>query len=305
MSINNFNVRRDLLKKIACVSSVPLAPFVLTGHKSRAASPSPRIISLDYGVATTLIALGNFPVGIASADHWDRWVQEPALPDTVADIGHDLVVNKEVIAALQPDLVFLTPYTMAHQDALRRITDVEIISVYQEGTQPMDRSFIETQRIADIIGAPEKGAAYIAKVKAKLDAARQLVDKLSLPPITMVNFMDARHVRVFGTNSLYQNVIDFIGLENGWKGETNYWGFRTIGLEDLAISSQGDMDLIVFEPVVEDIRPTLANSPLWKDLPVVKQNRMTILPAVLMFGMLPSIERFIDIVLGHLEAKYK
>ncbi|WP_420548047.1 ABC transporter substrate-binding protein [Curvivirga sp.] len=305
MSINFFETRRDLLKKMICVSSASLLPTLLSNQVSHAAETSPRIISLDYGVSTTLIALGSYPVGIASADHWDRWVKEPVLPDTIADIGHDLVVNKEVIAALKPDLIFLTPYTMAHQATLEKLADTEIISVYQEGTQPMDRSFIETQRIAEVIGVPEKGAAYIEKVKTKLDLAKQLVSKLSLPPITMVNFMDARHVRVFGANSLYQNVMDYIGLENGWKGETNYWGFRTIGLEDLAISSQGDMDLIVFEPVVEDIRPTLANSPLWKDLPVVKQNRMTILPAVLMFGMLPSVERFIDIVLGHLEAKYK
>ena len=47
------------------------------------------------------------------------------------------------------------------------------------------------------------------------------------------NTDNARHVRVFGDNSLYQAVIDRLGLENVWTRDTNLWGFTLVGIEEL------------------------------------------------------------------------
>ena len=84
--------RRSILKSL----------FGCAAMASGTASATPgvqRVVSLDYAAAETLISLGLPPVGVQSADRWDRWVVEPALPSSVVNIGQDLVVNLEVIAS--------------------------------------------------------------------------------------------------------------------------------------------------------------------------------------------------------------
>ncbi|MFD1378870.1 hypothetical protein [Fodinicurvata halophila] len=49
--------------------------------------------------------------------------------------------------------------------------------------------------------------------------------------------------------------------------------------------------------------PTLDNSPLWTRLPPVEAGRFSVLPPVLMFGMLPSALRFARVLSHHLEGE--
>src|SRR3546814_5408020 len=71
----------------------------LTPRLLKAATTAPRkVVSLDYGIATTLLALGIVPAGVAAADRWDRWVVEPELPPGVVDLGKDQEVNLELLA---------------------------------------------------------------------------------------------------------------------------------------------------------------------------------------------------------------
>lgn len=281
----------------AAIAAVPFAPAL--------AETAPlRVVSLDYGITTTLIELGRPPVGAASAAIWDRWVREPALPASVVDVGTDLVVNLELIARLAPDLILMTPYTASASQALARVAPIETVTLYAEGGQPLERALNATAWIAERIGIKEEGQRFIAAFEQKIVEAKARVAAINAPPLALINFMDVRHARVYGRNSLYQNVLDRVGLQNAWQGETNYWGFRTIGLEELARDARRDMELIIFEPIVDEVQPTLARSPLWHDLPVVRENRYAILPPVLMFGMLPSAKRFLDLVLAHLEAHY-
>lgn len=292
--------RRAFLAGAAAACLMPIAQsLAATGQNA-----TPRVISLDYGIATTLLALGVTPIGVASADRWDRWVREPVLPESVVDIGQDLAINLELVARLQPDLILMTPYTLSLRPALERIAPVQVVTLYAEGGSPLVRARQETRRLAGLIDRQPAADHYLSAFEERLDAARARASRLSPPPVALVNFMDARHARIYGANSLYQDILDRIGLENVWKKPTNYWGFSTIGLEELARDAGGDMALVVFEPLVEEIKPTLARSPLWKDLPVVREERFAILPPVLMFGMLPSAERFLTLLLDHLEARY-
>ena len=50
----------------------------------------------------------------------------------------------------------------------------------------------------------------------------------------MVQFMDTKHVRVFGENSLYSQAINQLGLSNAWTEKTNSWGFSMVGIDKLA-----------------------------------------------------------------------
>jgi len=264
------------------------------------AAENKRIVCLDYAAAETLISLGVPPVGVQSSDRWDRWVVEPSLPGSVANVGQDLVVNLEVVAALRPDFVITTPYTDALRPRLETIAPVHMVSVYDQSGTPFQNAVRETRRLAGWAGLETEAEAFLQKAEEDLANLRARLAGRPQPPVTLVNFMDDRHVRVYGKSSLYQDVLDRLGLQNAWTQPTNYWGFATVGLEELARHAPSDMQLIAFEPIVNDIKPTLASSPIWRAMPVVKQERFTVFPPVLTFGMVPSALRCARLVTRYL-----
>ncbi|WP_343565058.1 ABC transporter substrate-binding protein [Kiloniella sp. b19] len=265
-----------------------------------------RIVCLDLGSSSTLIRLGLPPVGVIDGAFWEYWVGEPELPDSVVDIGQDLVINLEAVSRLKPDLAIITSYTESHRAALEKITRVHSIPVFDGKGNPMKVSRQTTLELGELLGLEAEVQDYLAGFDRKMEKARELVARNDFAPVAMVNFMDDRHARIYGEHSMFQDVLDFIGLQNAWSGSTNYWGFQTIGLEQLAIAANAfdEMDLIVFEPMVDDVKRTMKESPLWTNLSFVKQDRFVIFPPVIAFGMLPTAERFLDLLVDYLESRY-
>lgn len=260
-----------------------------------------RIVSLDYGVAATLLTLGVSPVGLVTADAWDDWVLEPALPDSVVNIGQDRAVNMEVLSALKPDLILSTPYTDFLRPSLEKLARVEMISVYTPDRKPLQKSYEGTRKLGRLLGLEDRAEAFLAEADRAFAASRKKLEQVDFGSVALINFVDARHARIYGASSLYDDVLQRIGMRNAWARQTNFWGFSTIGLEELAMDADQDMSLIVFEPVMQSIKPTLAHSPLWRQLPVVTEDRYTVLPTVLMFGMVPAALRFNRLLLQGLE----
>lgn len=259
-----------------------------------AAAGAPRIAVLDYGLAQTMLALDVPPVAIVEADDWLRWVGAPPLPAGVVDLGTDREMNLEVLAAVKPDLVLSTPYLEQLRPLIEPIARLVSLPIYTEARAPLRLSIEAARRIGALTGRGAAAETLIATAEARFAALRARFAAARPRPLLLVNFVDARHVRVYGGASLYQDVLDRLGLANAWTGPTNDWGFATIGLEGLADFPEARM--IVFEPIGPDIRAVLAKGPLWSRLPFVKAGRVSVVPTVLMFGTLPSAMRFAEIV---------
>lgn len=288
----------------ACMSrrSLLLGACALPLATAAKAAPAPlRIAALDYGIATTLLALGIVPVGVAAAADWSTWVVEPALPPSVVDLGSDLEVNLEVLASLSPDLILTTPYLAALTPTLERIAPVMMLTIYADGADPLPRAIAGTRKLGGRLGAGNEVDTFLADAERFFDVHAHRLAQLEPRPLALVNFMDARHVRIYGRHSLYADVMERVGVDNAWTGPTNYWGFQTIAIEELARVPE-ESRLIAFEPLPPDVRPTLDRSPLWKRLPFVASDRVSTLPGVLMFGMVPSAMRFAALIADHLEA---
>nr|WP_255616775.1 ABC transporter substrate-binding protein [Aurantimonas sp. VKM B-3413] len=265
------------------------------------AKARPRIASLDYALAETLVALGHPPIALASAADWGRWVVEPKLPEGVVDLGSSLEINFELLAKLEPDLILTTDYVRRQEPALRRIADTVRLTLYEPGALPLDRAYAAARTLGDRLSLGPAADALIARADRHFDVVSRRVRALSPPPVLLVNFLDPRHVRVYGGTGLFQNVLDRIGLENAWRGEANYWGFATVGIEDLA--TRDDLRLLAFDPVPPHVWPTLRESPLWTRLPFVRAGAVTVLPPVLTFGAIPSAMRFARLVVDALEGR--
>nr|WP_245303139.1 iron-siderophore ABC transporter substrate-binding protein [Rhizobium esperanzae] len=279
-----------------------LGALAMTGGPAIARADDANIVSLDYGLASTMLALGSVPRAIASLRNWSEWVIEPAMPSGVVDIGTTAEINLEVLTSLRPSLILSTPFLAALDEKLSRIAPVEIFTVYAENGEALDRSYAETLRLGAMIGRQREAEAYLARADATFGRLRDRMKSLSTRPVAVINFIDQRHARIYGGPGLYGGAMRRIGLENAWKGEANYWGFQTIGLEQLAELDE-EAHLVVVSPLLPpDVLTRLSESPLWTSLPFVRRQRISVVPGVLMFGMVQEALRFSTLVVDVLEA---
>jgi iron complex transport system substrate-binding protein len=288
-----------MLSRRSLLAAAALFAIPRTGISAEAISGP--IVSLDYGLASTLLALGVTPAAIASLADWNTWVVEPKMPDGVIDLGTTSEINLEVLSSVKPALILTTPYLAPLKPQLEAISPVVELTVYAEGGQALQRSIEATRRLGDAIGRRPQADAFLMRSERFFDDCAERVKKLNPPPLALINFVDQRHARIYCGAGLYQNVMTRIGLKNAWTGAGDYWGFETIGLEQLATLDQS-LRLIAFEPLLPpNVLDNLRDSPLWTSLPFVQAGRVSVLPGTLMFGMVQEAERFARILLDHLE----
>jgi iron complex transport system substrate-binding protein len=246
-----------------------------------------------------MLALGEKPVAIIAAGDWDRFVVEPHLPSGVVDLGLQQEINFELLASLKPDLILTSPFMQDVEPTLKKIGTTLRLSIFEKGTEPLAQPRLLAKTLGERLGCVEASLAFLAIAEQLLDSYRTRVAAQNSLPVLLVTFIDARHVRVYGGAGLYQNVLDRIGVANAWTGETNYWGYATVGIEKLATTR--DLRLIAFEPIPADARRTLQQSPLWTRLPFVEAGHVSEVPTVFMFGAMPSALRFARLLVEKLE----
>jgi ferric hydroxamate transport system substrate-binding protein len=273
--------RRRLL---AAVAALPL-----TARVGQAAAPV-RVVSLDWALAETMIALGRPPIAIVAAGDWNRFVVEPPLPDGVIDLGLQPEINFELLASLRPDLILTSPFVQEIEPYVRRIGETLQLSIFEPGPVPLEQPRRLMLTLGARLGREAEAQRYLDAADRLFDGYRDRLRTRASRPVLLVTFIDGRHVRVYGGAGLYQNVLDRIGVRNAWTADTTYWGYATIGIERLA--TRDDVQLVAFEPIPPDAQPTLQRSPLWSQLPFVREGRMVVLPSVLMFGAMPAALRF-------------
>lgn len=287
-------LRRSFLQYAALAAAVPKPLFAEVAGQ--------RIVSLDYGLSSTLLSLGLPPVGISDLADWGRWVVEPVLPSSVVDIGSAYEINFEILVQLKPDIILTTPYLDELLPKLQPIARVVRLEIFTPTAGPiLPAAIAATRKLAAEIGRQSEAEQFLTRADALFETCRKRLASRNLPPVALVNFMDARHARVYSAPGLFHNALERIGLRNAWQKQSNYWGFETIGIEELSTIADPDSRLIAFDPVPQDVLPKLADSPLWQRLPFSQPGHFSVLPPALMFGMVNEAMRFASLLTDRLE----
>lgn len=272
---------RNGLLALICLSSL-----------SNQAIASTAIVTLDWTIAETLIALDNPPVGLAEIPQYQRWAGAEQLPPGVIDIGLRAQPNRELIAQLAPDHILLSPLYMRLSEQLSTVAPVTALDTYQLGEPLWQRLERTTHTLAALSGSEDTAVAMINGLETYLNQQKtQLAEQ---PPLLVVQFIDARHLRVFGEHSLFQAVLERLGLSNVWQHPTNQWGFSTVALEELL--SYSNAAIVVVEPLPAGMSDHFSGNALWQHLPAVQADRIIRLPAVWSFGGFPSAARFAELL---------
>lgn len=257
------------------------------------------VVVLDWTLAETLTGLGVRAIGVGQVETYRSWVDQPELPTGTRDLGLRTQPNLEQLARLAPDDILISPMLASLTPRLSSIAPVTSIPLYTpdtdtwqtlvEATRQLGKMTHRESQAEQLIRASE---TYMAGVNAALHQQAAQNQQAQMP-LLMVQFMDDRHVRVFGNNSLFQAVTERLGIANAWQGDTNAWGFATVSLEKL-VTLKGRM--VVVEPLPPGGREGLARNGLWQALPGVRENSGAsaplFLPPVWSFGALPSASRF-------------
>lgn len=291
-----------LFKKVGWICCL-LAPLILQAEpvmpaaaglpQADPAKSVPRIATVDWTVAETLLALGVTPLAMGDVESYRAWVGEPRLPAEVVDIGLRMQPNRELLAELKPDLILISPLMASLEPTLSQIAPVQSIALYEPGTDLWQRLHEATLTIAALVGKTAEAERQLAALDRDLARMKGQLPS-DLPPLLLVQFIDERHVRVFGRHSLFEAVMTRLGLRNAWQGETNAWGFAVVSLEQFLALPEAS--LVVVDPIPVGVSERLQEPGLWRHLPLVKQGKVMHLPAVWSFGGLLAARRFASLL---------
>ena len=268
---------------------IGLALFVSGGLSAAAAPDTPRVAAIDWGQVQTLIAIGAPPVAMAQVASYGDWVGGPAVPDSVRELGLRVQPNMELLSQLDLDVITITPMYENSRARLTQVAPVESIDVYYHEGSAWDNTVDSTRALAKLVHREAAAERFIESTRAEVEQLAQRVPA-DTQPLLVVQFIDARHVRVFGDDSLIGNVMSRMGIANAWQEETNFWGFALVPIERLAAIENARMAVV--DPVPVGVPEEIAESVLWQHLPAVRDQAVLDLPAVWSFGGLPSATRF-------------
>ncbi|WP_429066786.1 ABC transporter substrate-binding protein [Aeromonas bestiarum] len=276
-----------------CLISLFL-PFVAQADMYPTASaPEPRIATVDWTIAETLLALGVTPLAVGDVSSYRAWVGEPLLPAEVVDIGLRAQPNRELLAELKPDRILISPLAAPLAPTLSRIAPVQSIALYDPQTDLWKRLHEATLTIAALVNKTAEAERLLAGLDRDLAQMRTELP-VDLPPLLVVQFIDERHVRVFGRHSLFEAVMQRLGLRNAWQGETNAWGFSVASIEQFMALPAAR--LVVVDPIPVGVSERLQEPGLWQHLPLVQQAPVLHLPAVWSFGGVLAARRFASLL---------
>ncbi|GEN26360.1 ABC transporter substrate-binding protein [Halovibrio variabilis] len=258
--------------------------------------------TVDWTIAETLLAIDAPVSSVAQQSAYHEWVGEPRIPDSVSDMGLRSQPNLELLAQEPPQQTLISPMFAGLTPRLEKIAPVTSFSLYSPGVDTWQEMQTRTRELGELTEYQPQAEQLIEETQALMATLRESrpLSQSEIAPLLMVQFMDARHVRVFGENSLYNAVLEQLDLPNAWGQATNAWGFSLVGVE--ALARYPEAMLVIIDPLPAGVEEQLAKSGLWQQLPSVKNDRLVRLPPVWSFGALPSAQRFARKLAGALEA---
>jgi len=277
--------RRQLLQALVCAG-----PAVWLARASAADGPR-RIVSLSWELTETLLALGHTPIAMALPDWYRRTIVEPPLAQGVVNVGLLYQPNFDVLRDLKPDLLILTPGHSNLKPALERLCPTLTLGGYMDSPQPYPALLDDTRTLARALGESARAEALIDEARRRFQVP--LAPRLTALPTIVADAVDGHFLRVYGQGSLFDAVMQSLGVSNGAQAagwSSNRAGNALVPLQRLASAPLAN--LLLVGPVTADVRAALQASPVWQALPCVRQHRVAELPVIAPYGGLVSLQRF-------------
>lgn len=284
-SLNPSMSRRQLLTALA------LSPLMLRAGLAHAAPvDASRVVALEWLPVELLLALGVTPMAVADKTNYQIWVGEPKLPASVIDVGLRTEPNLELLTQLQPSLIIYSAGYGPSPEKMARIAPGLGFNFNDDSGKPLSVARRSLTELGEKLGKQQAAKDHLAKFDAFIAGMKPHFAARGDRPVLLMTLLDARHALVVGENSLFQQVMELLGVKNAWHGETNFWGTAVVGLERLAAVK--DADVICFDHNNDAEMEKVMATPLWQAMPFVRQQRFQRVPAVWLYGATISAMNF-------------
>lgn len=284
-----------LLTRRRLLAALALSPVLFNLPSALATLPdSRRIIALEWLPIELLMALGITPMAAADLPNYQVWVNEPKLPDSVIDVGLRTEPNLEFMAQLKPSLILYSAGYGPSEEKIKRIAP-GIGFPFNDGSgKPLDVARRSLMTLGEALGMQHMAQHHLNEFDVFIESMKPRFAGRGQRPLLLMAFIDNRHVLVVGKHSLFQQVMDLLGLENAWQGETNFWGTAIVGIERLAEIKGADV--LCLEHNNNAMIQQATSTPLWLAMPFVREARFQRIPAVWLYGATLSAMYFTHVL---------
>lgn len=250
-----------------------------------------RIITPDWSSAETLVTLGAPLVGVSEKPSYNVWVGEPKIPDSIIDMGLRAQPSYDLVDSLQPTQLVNSAFLQKFLPSIFSSIPFKQVNFITDKGGSWDQIVTSTHDLAEISGHPDRGEQLIQDTEQLLDKHSQQLSAYANRPIAIVQFIDARSLRIFGNSSLYGIVLNKLKLHNAWTKTSSIWGFDTIPLSGL-VSLPKDTVLLIVKPNPVTVSKQLSRSAIWQHLPMSAPENYRVMPSTWLFGGLPAVQHF-------------
>ncbi|MET0172576.1 MAG: ABC transporter substrate-binding protein [Agrobacterium vaccinii] len=248
--------------------------------------------TLDWALLETLLALGADVIAAPELRQFREVAVEPAVPEAVVDLGLRGLPNLETLSFAKPDIIFNSNFYAWADPLLAGIAPTHNLGIYVSGEDPYLLAERATLEIGGYLQTTSEAHTYVASTASRLDELKLQLVRGDGRPVLPINLGDARHYRVFGSDSMFGCALQRLGIENAWKGATAYSATAPMGIETLA--SMPDAWIVMIPPHPLDAVTALDRSAFWNALPAVKEKRVITLGSINPYGALPAARRFAE-----------
>lgn len=254
---------------------------------------SQRIITTDWSIAETLLRLDAPLVGIGDMIQYNNWVATPSIPANVIDLGLRTQPNMDSLIEAHANTLINSSWfqQILPPELIENQYTLYAIDFYTNTGISWQNTVEQTKKLAHFINRQTEANQLITNVESTIETDSIHLTEFQHRPIAIVQFIDSRHLRIYGDNSLYGVVLNKLNLVNAWQQPTNGWGFQQISLLELA-NLPSDTLLIIIAPYPTNLQQKLTKNQVWQQLPFANQLNYRLLPAIWAFGSLPSMQRF-------------
>ncbi|GEN29138.1 ABC transporter substrate-binding protein [Halovibrio variabilis] len=256
------------------------------------------IATFDWAVTETLSMLDIGPLGVTQLETYNEWADNGLIAYDAIELGFGPMPNLELMSHLNPALIIggLTPLN----EKLSHIAPTENISLFPITGDPWQAVHDFTLALAARLGHQKDAKRLILESEQQL---ARLNHKLSADqaPLLIIQFRDDRHVWIYGENSLFQGILDQLGLTNAWNKPTNHVGVSTVSIDELP-AIEGRLVVLKSPHYTASIGDRLNRGGLWQALLRVRGGKTVYLPVnYWTLGGLPSAMRFAETLVETLE----
>jgi ABC-type Fe3+-hydroxamate transport system substrate-binding protein len=252
-------------------------------------SSGPRLAAIDWAMAETAAMLGHPPAAIAELRGLRRLL-DTHVPENTVDLGLRGSPNLEALSLVAPDLILSSNYYATFAPRLERIAPVFSQSIFVPGEPVLPKAMGLIASMAERMDLPEIGQNTQRAAADAIASLSRRVQSWSSTPFLLIEIGDPRHVRVYGTDSLFGGIIEEVGLRNAWGVGTRFSFAAPVPMENIV--QFPDAWLVITGDIPIQTENGLSRSALWNALPPVRAGRVLRIGDMNGFGGMPSALQF-------------